>query len=104
MKRSRPVSLALVGLFVSLPLGRLIARHGPLGPVQAALGLFAAAALLPLVHPQSGLLVLLSRGLEGTAFAVLAIAAWVIGAAVAGPKRNGSGSRRGAPHSGHASP
>ena len=76
---------ALVGLLFSLPVGRLIERYGPLRPVQAALALFGLAALIPLAVPASGWLVLLSRGLEGLAFAVLAISGPVLANASAKP-------------------
>lgn len=64
---------ALSGLALSLWFGRLIARHGPIflaGPAVVCIGL---AACLTLLAPELGLIVLLSRGMEGIAFAVLGI-------------------------------
>jgi len=69
---------ALVGLLLSLRIGRLVERRGAIGPALFSLGLFAVAEILALVAPQFGLLVLLSRGLEGIAFAGLAISGPVL--------------------------
>lgn len=65
---------ALVGLLLSIVVGRLIERRGLAAPVLAALGVMIAGNLLGLVAPESGAVVLAGRGLEGLAFAVLAIA------------------------------
>lgn len=65
---------ALVGLLVSIYVGRQIERHGLVGPVLAALGVMIAGNLLGLVAPESGAVVLAGRALEGLAFAVFAIA------------------------------
>ncbi len=65
---------ALVGLFLSIYLGRLIERQGLVRPVLAALAVMVAGNLLGLIAPENGLVVLTGRGLEGVAFAVLAIA------------------------------
>lgn len=64
---------ALMGLLLSLPLGRVIERDGPKRPILAALLLFALGSLLALLWPQSGALVLAGRALEGAGFAVCAI-------------------------------
>ena len=69
---------ALMGLLLSLRIGRIVESRGAIGPVIFSLGLFAVAELLALAVPQSGLLVLLSRGLEGIAFAGLAISGPVL--------------------------
>ena len=64
---------AVSGLLLSVWFGRIIARRGPLflaAPAVACIGFGAAATLLA---PQLGMVVLLSRGLEGVAFAVLGI-------------------------------
>ncbi|MEX2409641.1 MAG: MFS transporter, partial [Rhodovibrionaceae bacterium] len=58
---------ALVGLFLSIYLGRLIERRGPARPVFAALGVMATGNLLGLVAPENGMAVLAGRGLEGLA-------------------------------------
>ena len=65
---------ALVGLLVSIFVGRQIERHGLAGPVLFALGAMIAGNLLGLVAPESGAVVLAGRALEGLAFAVFAIA------------------------------
>ena len=65
---------ALSGLLLSIYLGRMIQRRGPAVPVLCALGVMILGNLLGLIAPESGLVVLAGRGLEGIAFAVLAIA------------------------------
>lgn len=64
---------ALFGLFLSIPLGRAIHRYGAAKLILWALALMIAGNGFALVAPQSGWLVLASRGLEGISFAVLAI-------------------------------
>jgi predicted MFS family arabinose efflux permease len=64
---------AFFGLFLSIPLGRAIQRHGAASLISWALILMIFGNALTLVAPESGWLVLASRGLEGIAFAVLAI-------------------------------
>jgi MFS family permease len=64
---------ALFGLALSIPLGRAIQRHGAASLILWALALMILGNVLALVHPESGWLVLAARGLEGMAFAVLAI-------------------------------
>ena len=64
---------ALAGLALSVWFSRIIARRGPLflaAPAVACIGLGAA---LTLIAPHLGVVVLLARGVEGVAFAVLAI-------------------------------
>ena len=65
---------AVSGLAVSLYIGRLIERRGPLPPVLGGLALMLLGNLLALLRPEDGLLVLGARGLEGLGFAGLAIA------------------------------
>ncbi len=64
---------ALFGLVLSIPLGRAIQRHGAASLILWALALMILGNALALVKPESGWLVLTARGLEGIAFAVLAI-------------------------------
>jgi predicted MFS family arabinose efflux permease len=64
---------ALFGLFLSIPLGRAIQRHGAASLTSWALVLMTIGTALALVAPQFGWLMLTSRALEGIAFAVLAI-------------------------------
>jgi MFS family permease len=64
---------ALFGLVLSIPLGRAIQRHGAALLIMLALALMVVGNLVALLVPESGWLVLASRGLEGIAFAVLAI-------------------------------
>jgi len=77
---------ALAGLLLSVWLGALIGRRGPGALLLIALALLAAGSALSLAAPESGLLVLLGRGLEGIAFAVLAISGPVIAQASAPPR------------------
>ncbi len=65
---------AFFGLLLSIPLGRMIHRHGAARLLLWALALMIIGNALALVAPHSGWLVLASRALEGIAFAVLAIA------------------------------
>jgi len=69
---------AVAGLLLSVPLGRLVARAGPAGPVLAALGLTALGNGLALAAPANGWAMLAARGVEGVGFAVLAIAGPVL--------------------------
>lgn len=64
---------ALFGLVLSIPLGRAIQRHGAGLLILLALALMVVGNVLALLVPESGWLMLASRGLEGIAFAVLAI-------------------------------
>ena len=64
---------AVAGMVFSLHLGRAMQRYGA-GPFLAgAFGLFAFGNVLGLLWPESGVLLLLGRGLEGVGFIVLAI-------------------------------
>lgn len=65
---------ALAGLLLSIPLGRLIDRGGLRRLLDLAFAAVAGGSLLMLVWPQAWALALLARLLEGTAFAICAIA------------------------------
>lgn len=69
---------AVAGLFLSVALGRSIERRGTTRPIMLALLLMAAGTGITLAVPHSGPVVLAARGLEGVAFAVLAIAGPVL--------------------------
>jgi MFS family permease len=75
---------ALVGLGASATIGRKLDRNMGIG-VAALIGLTVIGITLALAAPQSALLMLLSRGLEGLAFAIAAIAGPAIAAAAAKP-------------------
>jgi predicted MFS family arabinose efflux permease len=65
---------AVFGILLSVPIGRAVARRGALRLVMVALPVMALGAAVSLLAPESGGVMLLGRGLEGAAFAVLAIA------------------------------
>jgi MFS family permease len=76
---------ALVGFIASAPIGRNLDHR--LGQGMAALfGLIVIGITMALCAPQSAALMLLSRGLEGLAFAIGAIAGPAIAAAAASPR------------------
>lgn len=77
---------AAVGLLVSAALGVGLQKRGMRPFVAAAAGLFVLGSVITLSAPQWGLLVLLARGLEGFAFAVMAVAAPVIAMGNAAPR------------------
>jgi MFS family permease len=76
---------ALVGLGASAVIGRKLDSNMGRG-VAALIGLTVIGITLALAAPQSAALMLLSRGLEGLAFAVAAIAGPAIAAAAAKPR------------------
>jgi MFS family permease len=76
---------ALVGLIASAAIGRKLDRHMGIG-VASLIGLTVIGVTLALAAPQSAPLMLLSRGLEGLAFAIAAIAGPAIAAAAAKPR------------------
>jgi MFS family permease len=76
---------ALVGLIASAAIGRKLDRNMGIG-VAALIGLTVIGVTLALAAPQSAPLMLLSRGLEGLAFAIAAIAGPAIAAAAAKPR------------------
>ena len=69
---------ALAGLLLSIYAGRLLERRGAAMPVCVAMGIMLAGTLLSLVAPGQGWVMLLGRGLEGVAFAMLAVCGPVI--------------------------
>ena len=77
---------ALIGLLFSLPIGRLIARRGTYALVPPALVLMILGNVLGLVVPESGLVVLAARAMEGLSFAVLAIIGPVLANTHASPR------------------
>jgi MFS family permease len=76
---------AVFGILLSVPIGRAVARHGALTLVTAALPLMALGTALCLLAPQSGLMMLAGRGLEGASFAILAVAGTALATANAAP-------------------
>ena len=65
---------AVFGILLSVPIGRAVAGRGALVLVMAALPIMAFGTALCLLAPESGAMMLAGRGLEGAAFAVLAVA------------------------------
>lgn len=65
---------ALAGLVLALKLGGLMQRYGGTRFIAGALLLFATGLLATLAWPESGLLVLAGRALEGIGFIILALA------------------------------
>jgi predicted MFS family arabinose efflux permease len=76
---------ALVGLGASAMIGRKLDRNMGIG-IAALIGLTVTGITLALAAPQSAALMLLSRAIEGLAFAVAAIAGPAIAAAAAKPR------------------
>jgi MFS family permease len=76
---------ALVGLGASAAIGRKLEGNMGIG-VASLIGLTVIGITLALTAPQSAPLMLLSRGLEGLAFAIAAIAGPAIAAAAAKPR------------------
>ncbi|NIA71676.1 MFS transporter [Pelagibius litoralis] len=77
---------ASLGIALSIWIGRRVEDSGPLKPILFALPLMAAGTLVSLSAPQSGMTMLLGRGLEGAAFAVLAIAGAALTTSAAAPR------------------
>jgi MFS family permease len=75
---------ALVGLVASTAIGRRLDRHMGIG-VAALIGLTVTGVTVALAAPGSAAIMLLSRALEGLAFAIGAIAGPAIAAAAAKP-------------------
>jgi len=65
---------AVFGILLSVPIGRAVARRGALRLVLLALPVMALGSIVSLLAPSSGVVMLLGRGLEGAAFAALAVA------------------------------
>lgn len=78
---------AVFGILLSVPVGRLATRRGALPLIAAALPTMALGTALCLAAPQSGLAMLAGRGLEGAAYAVLAVAGTTLASANAAPHR-----------------
>ncbi len=74
---------AIAGLFLSLPVGRALARRDPGRFVATALALFMIGQALALAFPASGAAMLTSRAIEGAGFTILAIAGPLIAAGAA---------------------
>lgn len=77
---------AVFGILLSVPIGRAVARRGALRLIMAALPVMALGTAVCLVAPASGSLMLLGRGLEGAAFATLAVAGPALATANAAPQ------------------
>lgn len=77
---------AVFGILLSVPIGRAAARQGALRLVMAALPVMALGTVVCLLAPESGGIMLLGRGLEGAAFATLAIAGPALATANAAPQ------------------
>jgi predicted MFS family arabinose efflux permease len=77
---------AAAGLFLSVPVGRRLARKGPHGLLAAALLALLAGNALALVVASSGLSMLASRLFEGLGYAVLAVLGAVITTSSASPR------------------
>lgn len=69
---------ALVGLIASAPLGRLLEGRALMQAILAGLVIAAAGIGLGLLAPQSSVLMLVARGLEGVTFAIFALIGPVI--------------------------
>ncbi|NIA71675.1 MFS transporter [Pelagibius litoralis] len=77
---------AALGIGLSIWIGRRAEGGGPLPLVLLALPLMAAGTLISLSAPQSGMTMLLGRGLEGAAFAILAVAGATLATSAAAPR------------------
>jgi len=69
---------AVLGIALSLWIGRHVEARGPLNLILLALPLMAGGTLVSLAAPQLGGIVLLGRAVEGAAFAILAVAGPVL--------------------------
>ena len=78
---------ALAGLVLSVWMGRMVTRHGAIRPVMIAMVLLLVGSAVTLASPSVGLVVLFGRGLEGVAFAALAVVGPVIASANAPPRQ-----------------
>ncbi|WP_193366805.1 MFS transporter [Pelagibius marinus] len=77
---------AVFGILLSVPIGRLVARRGALRLVMAALPVMGLGTAVCLLAPESGTVMLIGRGLEGAAFATLAVAGPALATANAAPQ------------------
>lgn len=66
---------ALAGLALSMTAGRWLQRHGARGALVALTLIFIAGNLLGLAWPENGIVMLVSRGLEGIGFTIGAVMA-----------------------------
>src|SRR3546814_18828960 len=79
---------AVFGILLSVPIGRAVARRGFLALVMVALPVMGLGTTLCLLAPQSGALMLAGRGLEGAAFAILAVAGTALATANAADRKS----------------
>lgn len=77
---------AVFGIVLSVPIGRAASRRGALRLIMVALPVMALGTTLCLLAPASGGVMLLGRGLEGAAFATLAVAGPALATANALPQ------------------
>ena len=77
---------AAAGLLLSLPLGRMMQRHGATPFIYLAFALLIGANLLTLLAPADGGLMLATRALEGVAYAICAICGPVFANLSASPR------------------
>lgn len=77
---------AAFGIVLSVPVGRAVARRGALHVIMAALPVMGLGTTICLVAPASGAMMLFGRGLEGAAFAALAVAGPALATANALPR------------------
>lgn len=78
---------AVAGLLLSVWLASRVERIGPFKPVLVGLGIIIVGSLLAIAHPESGVIVLAGRALEGVGFAALAICGPVLASANASPRQ-----------------
>ncbi len=77
---------AALGIGLSIWIGRRAEQDGPLNLALLALPLMACGTLVSLAAPQLGAVVLLGRGLEGAAFAILAVTGAALATSAAAPQ------------------
>ncbi len=77
---------AAVGLCLSLPVSRSLARGGAFGAILGALIALIAGSALALAIPENGWVMLAGRAAEGVGFAVLAISGPLLANACAAPR------------------
>ena len=80
---------AVFGILLSVPMGRAVARRGALRLILLALPVMALGSCISLLAPSSGAVMLLGRGLEGAAFAALAVAGPTLATANAAERHRG---------------
>lgn len=77
---------AALGIGLSIWIGRRAEQDGPLNLALLALPLMACGTVVSLAAPQLGAVVLLGRGLEGAAFAILAVTGAALATSAAAPQ------------------